>query len=159
MTASTAMDIDIASSGVVKPEAAGGGLAGFWRRLLAVVLAAALVACAGGAPVSETAQATADAAAQPSGPTIDHLQPPRDSTGGTPSRFEWTAIEGADHYAIGVWNETDTLVWRLNDVRGTSVDWPAGTTLDFGTYYWSVAAFRGDTGLAASGLAAFVVVR
>jgi hypothetical protein len=131
-----------------------------WPWTAAACIALTTMACG---RVSEPAAAQADSAASTPATaatqTIDHLTPRRDSVGATPTRFEWTAAEGANHYTIGVWNEADTLIWRVHNVRGTSIDFPTDVKLEFGTYYWSVAAFRDDTGIAGSGLAAFVVVR
>jgi hypothetical protein len=90
------------------------------------------------------------------GPLIDHLTPPRDSVGATPSRFAWTPVEGTDSYLVSVWNDVDVLVWRV-DVRTPQVDWPPDVRLEPGTYFWSVAAIRDDRPVAESGRAAFVV--
>lgn len=102
------------------------------------------------------APATAD---QRPAPRLDHIAPARDSIGATPKYFEWTAVEGADHYALGILNEIDTYVWRRDDIRTTSIDWPAELKLEFGTYMWTVTALRGDTPLAESGRSAFVISR
>ncbi|MQA29937.1 MAG: hypothetical protein GEU82_08880 [Luteitalea sp.] len=81
------------------------------------------------------------------------------------------ADRGADAYAIGVWNEVDTLgvpvvkepvqcrqvVWRQHHTPTSSIDRPDEVSLEPGTYFWSVAALLGDWHVAESGLAAFVV--
>ena len=90
-------------------------------------------------------------------PTIDHVSPARDSVGTRPARFEWTAAEGADHYAIGVWDDVDRLIWRSDHVQGTSVALPDDVELGFGTYFWSVTALRDDRPVAETGRSAFVV--
>jgi hypothetical protein len=91
-------------------------------------------------------------------PTIDHVSPARDSVGARPSRFEWTAAKDADHYAIGVWDDVDRLIWRDNRVQGTSVTLPADIEIGFGTYFWSVTALADDNRpLAETGRSAFVV--
>jgi hypothetical protein len=90
-------------------------------------------------------------------PTIDHVSPARDSVGGRPTRFEWTAAEAADHYAIGIWDDVDRLIWRNNHVQGTSVELPTDIELGFGTYFWSVIALRADRPVAETGRSAFVV--
>lgn len=77
--------------------------------------------------------------------------------GPQPARFRWSAIEGADRYAIGLWNEADRLIWRRDDITGTTVEWPADALMDTGTYFWSVSALQGGKEIAKSGLAAFVV--
>ena len=92
-------------------------------------------------------------------PRLDHIAPPRDAIGGTPKYFEWTPVEGADRYALGIWNEVDTLVWRKDDIRTTSIDWPADLELEFGTYMWTVTALRGDVPIVDSGRSAFVIQR
>jgi hypothetical protein len=90
-------------------------------------------------------------------PLIDHVTPRRDSVGRPPDKFEWTRIEGADSYEIGVWNDIDVLLWRQRRIPGNHIDRPKELELDAGTYMWSIAAFRGDQPIAESGLAAFVV--
>lgn len=92
-------------------------------------------------------------------PKLDHLSPPRDMTGAAPTYFEWTAVEGADHYAIGIWNDVDVLVWRRDDISTTSIDWPADLKPEFGTYFWSVTALRDDIPIVDSGRSAFVILR
>lgn len=88
---------------------------------------------------------------------VDHVSPARDSVGAAPTRFSWTAIEGADLYAIGIWNEVDVLVWRQDNIPSTSVTLPTDVRLEPGTYFWSVSALREGSQIAESGLAAFVV--
>jgi hypothetical protein len=92
-------------------------------------------------------------------PTIDHLSPPRDSVGSRPSVFEWTPVDGAHRYAIGVWNEVDVLIWRQDRLREPSAKWPEGVEAELGTYFWSVTAVRNDQPIAESGRSAFVIVR
>src|SRR5204863_9875500 len=58
--------------------------------------------------------------AAPSAPRLDHIMPARDSQGRLPSRFEWTAVAGADSYSIGIWNEVDMLVWRMDGIPTNS---------------------------------------
>jgi hypothetical protein len=130
-------------------------------RRTAVALVA-LVALSGAACSAEPGAPVASAAAQTPAagpPDIDHLAPAPDSVGATPTRFEWSRIEGADSYLVRVWNEADTQVFRQAGIRDTSFSWPADTRLEFGTYFWAVAAFRDDRPIAESGLAAFVVTR
>ena len=88
---------------------------------------------------------------------IDHVAPRRDSVGPAPEAFSWTAVPGADAYAIGIWNEVDRLMWRNDAVPGNSVPRPAGLELDPGTYFWSVSALQGGREIGHSGQAAFVV--
>ena len=92
-------------------------------------------------------------------PIINHVSPARDSVGPAPSRFVWSAAEGADQYAIGVWSEVDQLVWRNDRVTGTSVALPDDVKLEFGTSYWTVTALREKRPIAESGLSAFVVTK
>ena len=88
---------------------------------------------------------------------IDHLTPKRDSIGGVPDRFEWTRVEGADSYAIGLWNEVDVMLWRQDGIPVNHVGRPKELQLDAGTYMWSVTALRGGEPVGDSGLAAFIV--
>lgn len=88
---------------------------------------------------------------------VDHVSPARDAIGAPPTRFTWTAIDGADRYAIGIWNEVDQLIWREDNVPSTSVTLPDTVRLEPGTYFWSVSALREGSQIAESGLAAFVV--
>ena len=77
--------------------------------------------------------------------------------GPQPDQFEWTEVAGADHYAIGIWDEVDRLRWRKDDITTTSVARPKDLELEAGTYFWTVSALRGTQEIARSGLAAFVV--
>lgn len=90
-------------------------------------------------------------------PTINHITPARDSVGAKPTKFEWTPAEGADRYAIGVWDDVDRLVWRQDKVQGTSVALPDDIDLGFGTYFWAVTALRDGRPVAETGRSAFVV--
>ena len=75
-----------------------------------------------------------------------------------PTRFVWTAVEGADSYTMGIWNEVDMLVWRADRIPKPAIDWPGERSLDPGTYFWSVVAVRDGHAIADSGRAAFVVL-
>src|SRR5262249_45677763 len=88
---------------------------------------------------------------------LDHIMPARDSVGSAPKMFSGTAVQGADSYAIGIWNEVDVLVWRQNNIPTNSVTRPDDVPLEPGTYFWSVSALRDGEELADSGLSAFVV--
>lgn len=116
-----------------------------WSRMAAAVVIAiglaAAVAFAQGTPMA----------------SIEHISPARDSVGAAPKRFEWTAVKGAESYAIGVWSEVDVLWWRKDNIPTNSVVWGGERPLEPGTYFWSVTAVRGDRAIADSGLAAFVV--
>lgn len=90
-------------------------------------------------------------------PVIDHIAPKRDSTGGVPPKFAWTAIKDADIYVLSMWNDIDVLIFKQN-VAGTSVEWPKGLTVEQGTYFWEVLAMRGDQPVGYSGRAAFVIL-
>jgi hypothetical protein len=122
-------------------------IASAWRLVLAATLIAA--ACT----TASTQQST-----NSPGKTLDHITPARDSVGPMPSRFAWTAVDGADSYAVGIWNEVDTLVWRADNIATPFVAWPGGRALDPGTYFWSVTALREGRPIADSGRSAFVVV-
>ncbi len=124
--------------------------------ILAVALIAMTTAC------SPTAARRGDAGPAASTnrnarPNLEHMTPVRDSVGAAPARFAWTAIEGADSYAIGIWNEVDVLVWRDDHVPTNSIVRPEDLRLEPGTYFWSVSALREGQEIADSGLAAFVV--
>jgi hypothetical protein len=92
-------------------------------------------------------------------PTINHLSPRPDSSGPIPKRLEWTPVKGADSYSVGVWSEVDYMVWKRTNLKTTAVEWPPDITVDPGTYFWSVMAFRDNHPVADSGRAAFIVVR
>jgi hypothetical protein len=124
----------------------------FIRLAVVAALIAATAAC------TPSAAKNGDTPQQPArAKNVDHISPARDSVGPAPTRFAWTAIEGADLYAIGIWNEVDVLVWRQDNVPATSVTLPDSVHLDPGTYFWSVSALREGSQIAESGLAAFVV--
>lgn len=91
-----------------------------------------------------------------SAPRLDHLIPARDSQGSLPTRFEWTAVPGAQSYSVGIWNEVDMLIWRVNDIA-TNALVPTDLKLEPGTYFWTISAIRDGEEIAASGLSAFVV--
>ena len=91
--------------------------------------------------------------------TINHVKPRRDSSGPIPDRFEWTAVKGADNYAVGLWNEVDVRIWRANNIKTNSIEWPKDLVLDAGTYFWSVMALRDGQPIGDSGLAAFIVIK
>jgi hypothetical protein len=118
---------------------------------------------AAGRPAPQTAVAAprtavaAPRAAQSKDITIDHVTPRRDFVGPEPARFVWTPVEGADSYSIGVWNEVDVLMWRLNNIPQASVERPPQVHFEAGTYFWSIVALRNGEQIADSGLAAFVV--
>jgi hypothetical protein len=90
-------------------------------------------------------------------PRLDHIMPARDSQGSLPTRFEWTAVPGADSYSVGIWNEIDMLVWRMDNIRTNSLDHPDNLRLDPGTYFWTISALRDGEEITSSGLSAFVV--
>jgi hypothetical protein len=89
-------------------------------------------------------------------PRLDHVMPARDSQGKLPTRFEWTAVPGADSYSIGIWNEVDMLIWRQDRIT-TNFFVPTDLRLEPGTYFWTISALREGEEIAASGLSAFVV--
>ncbi|HXG88545.1 MAG TPA: DUF1028 domain-containing protein [Vicinamibacterales bacterium] len=91
--------------------------------------------------------------------SLDHILPPRDSMGGTPTRFEWTAIDGADRYSLGIWGEADNMVFRQDNIPTASLAWPPDFKPEMGTYWWQVTALRGDQPLMESGRSAFVINR
>jgi hypothetical protein len=88
---------------------------------------------------------------------IEHVTPRRDFVGPLPTKLEWTAVDGADSYEIGVENEIEIPVFDQTRITTTSVPWPAGLRIEPGTYYWRIVAFKGGRLIADSGRAAFVV--
>lgn len=132
-------------------------------RLASALGALALgIACASapkGADPSMRGATAIDRQIQGSGvaaPRLDHLIPARDSQGSLPTRFEWTAVPGAESYSIGVWNEVDMLIWRKDQIP-TNFYVPTDLRLEPGTYFWTISAIRGGEEMTASGLSAFVV--
>jgi hypothetical protein len=113
-------------------------------------IAVALILATGLAASAVLAQGT-------SMPTIEHVSPARDSVGPAPKTFSWTAVKGADSYAIGVWTEFDVLWFRKDGIPTNSVVFSGERPFEPGTYFWSVTAVRGDRAIADSGMAAFVV--
>jgi hypothetical protein len=118
------------------------------------------LACTSSRGQSETLQQSAPPSSGSSSESqlIEHVTPRRDSTGPAPARFEWTAIDDANEYAIGMWNEADTMVWRQSGLAEPAVEFPEDNPLEPGTYYWSVTALRDGQPIAHSGLSAFVVM-
>ncbi len=132
-----------------------------WRALPLALAVIALACTASSEPAAAGSgkRSAAVVGSQPEQhPVIDHLTPRRDAVGPTPARFSWTPIKDADFYAMAIWNDVDVLIYRRNDLEAPFVDWPADVKLEQGTYFWTVAAFRGDRAIAESGRAAFVVL-
>lgn len=123
----------------------------------ACAVGAACAAPSQAGDAGSSAAAGASAAGRQAPQVIDHLAPRRDSVGARPARFAWTAVAGADRYAIGLWNEVDRLMWRQDDVSTTSIAWPAGLDVEPGTYFWSVSGIHDGREVGHSGLAAFVI--
>lgn len=126
----------------------------------AVLLVAALGASACASP--SDAGSDASSATTPTAPALEmrviqHEVPTRDFVGPAPTEFRWSPIQGADRYAIGLWNETDRLMWRKDDITTPQVAMPKELYLDYGTYFWSVSALQNDREVAKSGMAAFVI--
>lgn len=132
---------------------------GFWRWTAVVAIVGVALACAPSAGNGESA--AAGTAAQPATAKIEirHVVPATDSIGGLPARFEWTPVDGADRYAISVFNDVDRLLWQREDVPTAFVDRPAQLDLDAGTYFWRVNAIRDNRQIADSGWSAFIVRR
>ncbi len=128
-----------------------------WPPTAAASLLLISVACSSPLGQRETSSTPEAAAPEARAQIIDHLTPRRDSVGSVPSRFAWTPIAGADSYALGLWNEVDVLVWRADHLQTPSVAFPADLSLEQGTYFWSVTAFRDGRPAAESGRSAFVV--
>jgi hypothetical protein len=119
-----------------------------------VVLALLSLACVTRDPAPEAAP-LAEAKIQRD--KIEHVTPRPDFVGPLPTRLEWTAVDGADTYAIGVENEIEIAVFDQAGIAATSVAWPAGLKIEPGTYYWRIVGFKSGRMIADSGRAAFVV--
>lgn len=134
-----------------------------WGLAVAAAAIAATAACAHGAGggTAEPPRGAGAVSSQTQGgrrtPRLDHLLPGRDSMGSMPSRFEWTAVPGADTYSVGIWNEVDMLIWRLDGIPTNSLATPDSLRLEPGTYFWTISALQQGEEIAASGLSAFVV--
>jgi len=122
----------------------------------AVLAVATAVACAA-APRDQSGGSTPPASTEQQ--DIKHLVPAPDSVGPGPTRFEWTAIEGAESYWLRIWTEVDVRLLSEDGLKATSLDLPPDAEFAPGTYFWSVVARRGDQAVAESGLAAFVVMQ
>ena len=128
------------------------GRGSWWAVILCVSLA---VAC-GAAPDNVAATEAAEAA-QAKPEDIDHLEPRRDSVGPRPVRFTWTPVKNVETYTLHVWNEVDMKVFEQSGLTATTLPWPEGLDLPFGTYFWAVIAQRDGKPIAESGLSAFVI--
>jgi len=126
---------------------------GRWTTVLTVLIG---LACAPADGRSRNTSADSESAPAQAA-VIEHVAPRRDSVGRAPAAFEWTRVEGADSYAIGLWNEVDVMLWRQDGIHENHVDLPKEYRLDPGTYFWSVTAIRAERSIAESGLAAFIV--
>jgi hypothetical protein len=127
-----------------------------FRFKILIGLAAASLACAGSAPgdADTSNQAAPALIAQQ---VIEHVSPKRDAVGPTPSRFEWSPVDGADSYTFSLHNEIG-LVATSENLPAPALDWPAENRLSPGTYFWIVTAIRDRRAVAGSGRSAFVVV-
>lgn len=132
-------------------------MATFRYSLIASCIAITL-ACA--TPAGQSAAATAPAsmpAAQGRPGGIDPVFPERDSVGPAPTRFEWTTIEGAEHYEMELLTDIYAPVFSAGDIRGNRLPMPDGVVLIPGTYFWRVGAIRRGRLIADSGRSAFMV--
>ena len=89
---------------------------------------------------------------------IEHVTPRRDFVGPTPTKLEWTAVDGVDSYAISVENEIELPVFDQDGIKTTTVPWPKEVRVEPGTYFWRIVGIKGDKVIADSGRAAFVVM-
>ena len=126
--------------------------------LVAIIFANLACVRAADTPESPPAGARGPQPSVTTQPSIEHVSPRRDSVGPQPKAFEWTAVSGAEGYALLLVNEIDIEQWEVT-VQGTSVDLPQELVLDSGTYYWAVGAFLGGRQVAYSGRSAFVVLK
>ncbi len=88
---------------------------------------------------------------------LEHVTPRRDFVGPHPTKLEWTAVAGAESYAITVENEIEIPMLEQENITTTSMPWPKSVHLDPGTYFWRIIAIKGNRILADSGRAAFLV--
>lgn len=88
---------------------------------------------------------------------IEHVTPRRDYVGPLPTKLEWSAVDGADSYAISVENEIEIAVFDQTGITTTTTPWPAGLRIEPGTYFWRIVALKDGRMVADSGRAAFVV--
>jgi hypothetical protein len=121
--------------------------------LLVALFCFAALACNG---VSQAA-AGAPAVAPIQMDTIEHVTPRRDYVGPHPTTLEWTAVAGAESYAVTVENEIELVMLEKEGLTTTSMPWPKEVHLEPGTYFWRITALKGNRILADSGRAAFVV--
>jgi hypothetical protein len=119
-----------------------------------LVLAFIGLACVTGDTAPEAAQVEQDKIQKLQ---IQHVTPRPDFVGPLPTTLAWTAVAGADTYAIGVENEIEIPVFDQAGITTTSVAWPAGLKIEPGTYYWRIVGLKGGRMIADSGRAAFVV--
>ena len=128
--------------------------------IFTMVLAAAGVSCSTRkAPIVPSPKAHLGSGMTQQLTIIDPVEPSRDFYGPPPKQFQWTAVKGADRYAIGIFNEVDLIMWRDDDVPTNSIAWPEGLRLDAGTYFWQVTALSGERAIGDSGRTAFVVMQ
>jgi hypothetical protein len=125
----------------------------WWAAILCVSMA---VAC--GAAPNNAAESGAAEAAQAKPQDIDHLEPRRDFVGPRPARFAWTPVANVETYTLHIWNEVDVKVFQQQGLTATTLPWPEGLDLPFGTYFWAVIAHRDGKPIAESGLSAFVIL-
>ena len=73
--------------------------------------------------------------------------------------FSWSAVTGADHYKIVVWDEyptvSSTSVYVSPDITGTSYDYAGAELVRGHAYYYSVVGFSSTDDRTASVLGAF----
>jgi len=121
-----------------------------------IAIGLACVAPAGpSAAVSAAGDSPQTAQGRPSG--IDPVLPERDFVGPAPTRFEWTAVEGAERYEMELLTDIDLQVFSAGDVRENRLAMPEGVVLVPGTYFWRVGAVRNGRLIADSGRSAFMV--
>jgi hypothetical protein len=89
---------------------------------------------------------------------IEHVTPRPDYVGRTPATLEWTAVAGAESYAVSVETEIEIPVFDQEGIKTTSVPWPKEVRVEPGTYYWRITGVRGGKIIGDSGRAAFVVM-
>jgi hypothetical protein len=88
------------------------------------------------------------------------IQPNQDNPAKLPLIFKWKPVEGADYYALEIFDETLVPVWKCAEIRSPYFAMPAVSSgwLKFNKpYFWMTIAYRNKEKLAESDLARFVV--
>jgi hypothetical protein len=122
--------------------------------VIVLIVALSLACVRAGAPDTVPAAQTVTVSRK----HIEHVVPRRDFVGPTPTRFEWTAVDGVESYSVSIETEIEIPIFEQDGIKDTAIALPKDTKLDPGTYFWRVVGMNGDRNVADSGRAAFVVL-